>query len=288
MRLPPAPLGLAIALVTAPATAAQGPGDLESIPWVGGPVTGQLGPEASVQVPAGCNFTGKDGVRQFMELTQNPVGGDERGVILCGHPSDPGAPFWFVVFTFEESGYVKDDERDQLDAGAILESIRRGTEASNEERRRRGWSTLTIEGWVTEPYYDVTTHNLTWAINGLDSDGSRSVNHSVRLLGRSGVMHVDLVAAPEDLSGVMGTFGQIVAGHQYLPGHRYAEWRAGDKVATYGLTALVAGGAGAIAAKTGLLAKFWKLIVAFFVVVGAGIKALWSRITGRGSANTPA
>ncbi len=46
-------------------------------------------------------------------------------------------------------------------------------------------------------------------------------------------------------------------------------------MAEYGLTALVAGGAGVVAAKTGLLAKFWKFIVAGVVAIGAFFKRIF-------------
>ena len=43
---------------------------------------------------------------------------------------------WFVVFDFSDMGYVKDDDKDELDAKAILASIKEGTEASNKVRKR--------------------------------------------------------------------------------------------------------------------------------------------------------
>jgi uncharacterized membrane-anchored protein len=233
-----------------------------------------LGDEAQAQVPAGCYFVGPDHADDFMLITENPPGGNERGVILC-EPDTSST--WFVVFSFDESGYVKDDERDELDADKILATIRSGTEAGNELRRERGWATLTVERWQQAPFYDGATNNLTWSLLLADSDGGRTVNHSVRLLGRRGVMHTDLVVDPDKLAGALPVFGQIVSGFTYTSGHRYAEWRAGDKVAAFGLTALVAGGAGALAAKTGLLAKFWKLIVAGVVAVGAFFKRLFRR-----------
>ena len=61
-------------------------------------------------------------------------------------------------------GYVSDDEKDELDAEAILDSIRQGTEAGNEEREKRGWPTMNIVGWHEEPHYDENTNNLSWAI----------------------------------------------------------------------------------------------------------------------------
>ena len=50
-----------------------------------------------------------------------------------------------------------------------------------------------------------------------------------------------------------------------------------DKLAEYGLTALVVGGGAAVLAQTGLLAKLWKPIAAFFVALGLGVKKLFSR-----------
>ena len=269
---------LVICLAVIPTAAAA---QADKIPWVKGPTKGVLGTEASIGVPAGCLFTGMDGVKVFLEVTENPVSGNERGVVMCQSNATPDP--WFVLFSYDQSGYVRDDEGSNLDADAILESVRHGTEAANRERKRHGWGTLSVEGWATKPFYDRGTNNLTWAITAHDNTGGRTVNHSVRLLGRGGVMHADLVTTPEQLSSLVPTFNGMIGGYTYSPGFKYAEWRSGDKVAAYGLTALVAGGAGVALAKSGLLVKFWKLIV---VGVGAGLAALkrmWARITGKGN-----
>lgn len=241
-----------------------------------------MGSQAEIGIPEGCFFTGQEGTELFMELTENPSDGSELGVTLCGADDGSGEEPWFVVWSFDASGYVRDDERDQLDAAAILRSLQAGTEEGNKERRRRGWGTLSIGGWVAQPYYDLSTHNLTWAISAVDADGSESINHSVRLLGRSGVMHADLVGSSEQYEAMLPAFDDLISDFSYLQGHRYAEWREGDKIASYGLTALVAGGAGAVAMKTGLLAKLWKLFAAGIVAIGAAIKGFWRRLTGRG------
>jgi uncharacterized membrane-anchored protein len=73
----------------------------------------------------------------------------------------------------------------------------------------------------------------------------------------------------------------MIGGFTYSPGFKYAEWRRGDKVAAYGLTALVAGGAGVALAKSGLLVKFWKLIVAGLAAAAAALKKMWAKITGK-------
>ena len=45
---------------------------------------------------------------------------------------------------------------------------------------------------------------------------------------------------------------------------------------TYGLAALVAGGAGVALVQSGLLARFWKLIVAGVLALGAGVKRIFT------------
>ena len=262
----------------------------QSIEWVEGPVQGSLGTVAELRVPAGCRFTERAGAKSFMIATENPPSGNEEGVLVCrGAESDSaGSDSWFVVFSYDPSGYVKDDEKGKLDADAILASLRSGNDAGNEERRERGWETLTLDGWVRAPYYDSTTHNLTWSTRAHAASTGASVNHSVRLLGRGGVLHADLVLEPEQLESALTRFDDVIAGTEFRAGNTYAEWRAGDKVAEYGLTALVAGGAGAAAMKLGLFGKAWKLLIAFalaakklilvlFAGVGAWLKSLFKK-----------
>lgn len=248
------------------------------INWQDGPTIGQLGSIAQLKLPAGYRFTGKEGALTVMELTHNPSSGRELGVVI---PAG-GDVKWFMTFEFSDSGYVKDDDKDKLDADAILKSIQEGTEAANEERRKHGWKPFHVTGWRTQPFYDPLTHNLTWAIDGRGDDSTTpgSVNHSIRLLGRGGTMDVDLVVAPEDYTASLPQFNAVINGFSYVQGQRYADFRAGDKVAKYGLAALIAGGAGAVLLKTGLLAKFWKLIVVGIAAIAGFIKKIFSSIFG--------
>jgi uncharacterized membrane-anchored protein len=256
----------------------------EGIDWRVGPATGELGNVAQIRIPEGYRFSGIDGVRRFMELTENPVSGSELGVLL---PPDQSGSEWFVVFDFNSVGYVKDDEKNKLDAGAILDSIKEGTKRSNEERRKRGWSEMDILGWHTPPRYNQATNNLTWAIRG-SSEGSEVVNYSVRLLGRRGVMDVDLVLDPAHVITAVPQFEELLTGFTFTSGNRYAEFTKGDKVAAYGLTALVAGGAGAALAKSGLLGKIWKLLVVGAAAALAAIKRALASVFGKKETQDPA
>ena len=67
---------------------------------------------------------------------------------------------WWVILEFEEIGYVKDDEKSDLDAQALLESYRRGTEEMNRSREERGSPPIRIVGWHVAPNYNDLTKNL--------------------------------------------------------------------------------------------------------------------------------
>jgi hypothetical protein len=91
-----------------------------------------------------------------------------------------------------------------------------------------------------------------------------TVNYNIRLLGRAGVMNAVLVSDPTALENDIRAFKTTLAGFSFDPGERYSEYRAGDKIAEYGLTGLIVGGAAAAAAKTGafkFLGKFAMIII---------------------------
>jgi len=244
--------------------------NFEGVSWQKGPSVGNLGTAAQVKVPEGYLFAGASDTRSIMEANHNPVTGREMGFVA------PAGEDWFAVFEFEDVGYVKDDDKDSLDANALLDSIRAGTEAGNKERIKRGWPTMTIMGWETAPRYNDITHNLEWAIRA-QSEGAPVVNHNTRVLGRAGVMEVTLVTDPTTLAATLPKFKTMLEGMEFKQGHRYAEFRAGDKTAAYGLTGLIVGGGTAALVKTGAFKWLWKLLVAGAAGVAALAKKLFSR-----------
>ncbi|HXZ11200.1 MAG TPA: DUF2167 domain-containing protein [Candidatus Sulfotelmatobacter sp.] len=274
--LPRAPYPLIILLLLSIPSLAQEKSN--GIKWQDGPTVGRLGDLAELTVPKGYRFTGKEGTLRVLEITQNPSSGNELGAVI---PVTEKADdeIWFVIFEFDDSGYVRDNEKDSLDAKAILESIEKATEESNKVREQKGWPPFHVIGWSHEPYYDSRTHNLTWSILGegeaQGKPAAQSVNYSVRLLGRRGIMKADLVLSPGLVPKVVPEFEDLLGGFSFIPGQTYSDWRSGDKVAKYGLTALIVGGVATAALKTGLLAKFWKLIVAGLVALGAFLKRLF-------------
>jgi uncharacterized membrane-anchored protein len=244
------------------------------IDWKIGPAKGALGSMAEIAIPAGFRFTGAEDTRRIMEVMQNPVSGKELGFLA------PDEGKWFLVFEFDDIGYVKDDEKDKLDAEAILKSIKEGNEHGNEERKERGWATLQIVGWEQPPAYDPETHNLEWAVRA-SSEGKPVINYNTRILGRGGVMEVSLVVEPDVLKATLPSYKTLLKGYGFTPGQTYAEYKKGDKLAEYGLTALVTGGAVAVSAKTGILAKLGKGLWKIIVLIAASVSAFFKKIFGK-------
>jgi uncharacterized membrane-anchored protein len=254
----------------------QAPADREtarqqmaSLVWQRGPVDARIGTVASIKVAEGQAFLDGPNTRRFLELNQNPPR-DNHYTLVGGDGS------WFAIFYFESSGYVKDDEK--LDAPALLESLKATDEPSNKERKRLGMPPLYTVGWHVPPHYDLTTKQLEWGMRLRSEDDSHPiVNYTIRLLGRHGVVHATLVSDPERLDRDIAEFRSALAGYAFVPGEKYAEFRSGDRVAEYGLAALVLGGAAVVATKTGFGKAIAKFVVVGVVALGSAVAALFRR-----------
>ena len=247
-----------------------------SVPWQIGPTQANIGGLATIHIPAGFRFTDSEGSKIFMELTENQSSGE----LITIMPTVESGQWWFVQFDYDPIGYVRDDESATLDPEAILTSIRETTARANQQGAKLGWSPLTILGWNQPPFYDLATNDLTWSLNAR-YDNVDQINHSVRLLGRQGVMNVDLVTDPQEYVFTLPVLRDLLTGYTFNSGQRYTEMVQGDKVAAIGLTALVAGGVGAVAVKSGLLARFWKFIVAGIVGLVGLLKSAFGSSSGR-------
>jgi len=247
---------------------------LRALDWVRGPRDITVSGNSTLSLPEGYVYLDAANTKKFLELNENLSSGKE--VMIA-----PKSLRWSAYLVFEDAGYVKDDEK--LDADAILKTLKANNQAGNEERRRRGWTDLTLVGWSTPPAYNDTTKRLEWATL-LRSQNQDATNFFTKILGRRGFTSVILVSSPEDAPGATADLNKVLTGYRFNTGDTYAEWRPGDKVAEYGLAGLIVGGAVAAAAKTGLLkglfvalAAAWKLVVAAVLALLAGLKSLFKR-----------
>ncbi len=261
----------ALALAIAPVSALAQGGDVAEeeeeefeLPpgakWLEGPGVGKIGSLAEIQVPEGYVFTDGPGTQYMMKLMENMLSERELGMIA------PRNFDWFITFEYDDSGHVKDDEK--INATQLMKDMKEGNRYENEERKKVGWPALNVIGWYKEPFYNPATKNLEWGIE-LESEGFVSINQNIRFLGREGVMEVTVVAGPEEFDQVLKLAEGLLSSYRFVQGQTYAEYRKGDRLAEYGLTALIGGGAVAVAAKSGLLKPLLKfLAIPVIAVIG--------------------
>jgi uncharacterized membrane-anchored protein len=212
---------------------------------------GEIADKASVKIPSGYAFLGEADTSKLLQAFGNPPSSDHFLIA-------PKSLDWFAVFSYDDTGYVKDDEK--IDADDLLKSMQSGDKAGNEQRKKLGLEALYTDGWQVPPHYDTATKRLEWGLRLRGESGEKNVNYTSRILGRSGVMTATLVSDTATLAQNTDEFKKVLAGFDYNSGQTYAEFKNGDKVAAIGLGALVLGGAAAVATRKACgvrLQAFW-------------------------------
>lgn len=249
-----------------------------------GPHEAKLLDQASIKVPVGYAILGADEARDLLRAMGNSPSSSTIGLIT---PAS-GKLEWFAVLTYNGAGYIKDDDARDWNADELIKNIREGTEESNRRRKEMGVTEVEIIGWAEKPRYDQQTRKVVWALASRDKGtnqgpAEQGVNFNTLTLGREGYVSMNLVTDLAALPNDKRHAEALLAGLAFNEGKRYADFNAStDKVAAYGLTALVAGGA---AAKLGLFGKIVAGLVAakklvIFLVIGAGA-LLFKLLVGR-------
>jgi uncharacterized membrane-anchored protein len=189
-----------------------------------------------------------------------------------------------VIITYEEEGYVKDKDAEKIDYADLLKQMQKDTREANKEREKQGYATVELVGWAAPPHYDKAVHKLYWAKQLKFGGGSEdTLNYNIRILGRRGVLVLNAVAAMAQLPEIERNAPMILAAIDFNPGNRYTDFSeaSGDKVASYGIAALVAGG---VAAKLGLFKGLWVLLLGAkkFVIIGVvALSAFLRKLFGK-------
>lgn len=246
-----------------------------------GPADITLKNQAVMKLPAGYVYVPQPQADQLLKAMGNGTDSTRLGVIFSS-----GDGQWMVVPRYIDSGYVKDDDARDWKSKEMLEQIKAGAEETNKERVARGIPEMEIIGWVQQPQYDAQSHRLVWSIESKNkslSDGEHNgINYNTYVLGREGYISMNLVTAKSDLEHDKPVATTLLAATSFNDGKKYTDFNSStDKVAEYGLAALVAGVA---AKKLGFFAliaafalKFFK-VIAIAVVAGiAGLGKLFGR-----------
>jgi uncharacterized membrane-anchored protein len=231
-----------------------------------GPRDISLKDQATLKLPAGYEFIPQPEANQLMKAMGNGTDDSRVGLIF-----PPEGQRGFVVAKYIHSGYVKDDEARDWKSDEMLQQMKDGTEAGNQERAELGISAIEVVGWVQPPKYDDKDHRLVWSVESKEKNAAagdqHGINYNTFVLGREGYISLNLVTSLSTIEQDKAVAITLLSDTSFNDGKRYADFNAStDKVAEYGIAALVAGVA---AKKLGLFA-----IIAAFAVKFAKVIAL--------------
>ncbi len=255
-----------------------------------GPAPVELKNQASLALPEHFGYVPRKEAAEWMRVMGNSTDESFLGLVV---PLNDAQAHWFVTLHYEPSGYIKDDDaKTNWDAGKLLQSLKDGTESGNAQRAELGLPAIVVSRWIEPPAYDASTHRLVWAAEAtlkVGADPDPSVNYNTYVLGRDGYISLDLVTDVSTVEKDKAAARMLLGLVSYNKGKDYGDFNSStDKVAAYGLAALVAGVA---AKKLGMLAlfgaffvKFAKLIIVAVVAFGAAISKWFKARFGRGGA----
>ena len=207
----------------------------------------------------------------------NPPGFKTLGMIVPKAVSPLSERGWGVIVSYNNDGHISDEDAAKIDYAELLKQMQEEDVEENKERQKQGYAGLHLLGWAEPPHYDETTHKMYWArtLKADDAD-QNTLNYSIRVLGREGVLELNAVAAMADLPTIKQELPKVLAFTNFTDGNLYTDFNPStDKLASYGLAALVAGG---IAAKAGLFAKIGIFLLAAKKFLVIGVVALFAVI----------
>lgn len=230
---------------------------------------------AILNVPENFKFLDKVQSKKVLEdLWGNPPDETILGMLFpeWGGPLNDSS--YAFAITFDEMGYVKDDDAKDMDYNKLLKEIRADEPEINKERAKEGYESIHMVGWAQKPYYDNERKVLHWAKALQFGDAEQNtLNYDVRVLGRKGVLSLNAIANIEYLDMVKQDIPEVLSMASFTPGNRYEDFNSStDEIAAYTVGGLVAG---KVLAKTGffaLLLKGWKFILIGIVAIGGAIK----------------
>lgn len=236
----------------------------------------------AMNVPETFNYySPEDAAAILVDLWGNPPDAAENmlGLLMPTQysPIDEGS--WAVTMEYIADGYVSDEDAASIDYDELLRDMKTATNERNDALREAGYSGAELLGWAEAPHYDAATHKLYWAKELMfDGADASTLNYDIRALGRRGILSMTFIASTAQLDEINALRDSVLAMAEFTPGNRYSDFDPSlDKVAAYGIGALVGG---KLAAKAGLFGAALVLLKKFWFVILIGIAAL-GRFVGR-------
>lgn len=281
--------GIALAATTALAEQAPYPTDetarqkeFDAMNWLTGPTGYQVeGSHSTIKPPAAfATLLGKDAQRY--EFLINGYEFPDTEMVIY----DPASEVEIAI-EFHREGFVKDNDWSDIDADDFLKQIIDGQQQSNKRRLANGQEAFDAIGWIEPPSYDPATHVARYVLE-LGTKERHWLNAIAVKLGREGYHQFTWVGdMAQYKQGGPAALAATLHNHSYDDGYGYADYKAGDNVAAYGIAGLVAAvagvklGKGLIVAGLAFLALAGKKLLILVIPLAIGIRAAIKRLFRR-------
>ena len=223
-----------------------------------------------INIPKGFKYLSPgQAERVLVDLWGNPKSDNlTLGLILPEKTGVLSNNSYVFNIQYDEIGYVKDDDADDIDYDDLLTKMKEETIEENKLRVKEGYENVTIISWAAQPSYDNDKKILYWAKEiKFGNSEINTLNYNIRILGRKGVLVLNAIATTKELKLVQNDISKVLNIFEFNDGYKYREFDSSvDEVAAWTIGGLVAG---KVLAKVGLfavIAKFGKLI--FFAILG--------------------
>ena len=239
-----------------------------------GPEDVTLIDQAVLKLPEGYSFIPKAEGARILKALGNTVSMNSFVGLVVGNDD------WIITIRYIKEGYIKEDDAKNWNADDLLQNIKEGTEAANEDRTQRGFPQLEIMRWIEAPTYDMATHRLIWSLlakeKGQPDSSANTVNYNTYALGRDGYFSLNLLTSAENVANDKNAAHEMLAALSYDSGKRYEDFNEStDHIAAYGLLALVGGVA---AKKLGLFAIIGAFVLKFAKVIAVAVFAFGATV----------
>jgi len=247
---------------------------------------------ASIALTDKFAYLDSEDAKTFLtKIWENPpaVAARTLGMLLPTDANPLSAEGWGIIISYDKSGYVSDEDAEKIDYTELLRDMQEATRKVSAERSKEGYAPFELIGWARQPYYDKGEKKLFWAKRLKFGDAAEeTLNYQIRILGRRGVLNLNVVAEMSALAQIDRVTPSILSMVSFKQGNLYSEFNPGlDEVAAYGLAGLIAGGlltkAGFFKGLIALALASKKLIAIGAITLLAGlwgaIKSLFGRKT---------
>jgi uncharacterized membrane-anchored protein len=231
------------------------------------------GGQARLEVPESFGYLDPAQTEQVLVSWGNPPGSETLGMLLPSGLSPDDDASYGVIITYADDGHVDDEDAKETDYAELLEEMQASTDAENAAREEAGYAPVKLVGWATAPHYDSEAKKIYWAKElKFGAAQANTLNYSVRVLGKEGVLELNAVSAMGQLKQVEQGMQQVLAFTDFQPGHRYADFDpATGRLAGYGVAGLVAG---KVAAKAGFFKVALAALLGAKKLVGVAVVGL--------------